>query len=261
MIDQQLINALRRLGLTEYEARAYVAIIELGRAEASEIAKRSGVPRTRIYDILSRLEHNGLIQKIRESRPALYTAIPPERSLEPLRRRLFDEISQALDRLRILYESSKTVSKCNVLLLRGSQVYETGMELLDRARENILARIVYLPREVFDEFIDKLRACRQRKIKIYLSMDLRLLRDEIPLDRLERILEEFDGRAFSPPMPFSFLASDFRELLILYVNPGQPRECYGFFVQELGEASRIMISRIIKRAFSQDLRSNVNPDR
>ncbi|RLG07587.1 MAG: hypothetical protein DRN59_00945 [Thaumarchaeota archaeon] len=258
MADQQLINALRRLGLTEYEAKAYIAIIELGQAEAFEIARRSGVPRTRIYDILSRLEHNGLIQRIRESRPALYTAIPPERSLEPLRRRLFEEISQALDKLKMIYESSKTVSKCNVLLLRGSQVYEAGIELLDKARESILARIVYLPQEVFGEFIDKLRECRRRKIQVYLSIDLRLLKEEIPLNSLEQILEEFNGRSFSPPIPFSFLVSDFQDLLILYVNPGQPRECYGFFVQELGEVGKIMISRIIKEHFLQDFRSNLS---
>ncbi|MCC6024161.1 MAG: helix-turn-helix domain-containing protein, partial [Thaumarchaeota archaeon] len=116
--QEELVRALRKLGLSEYEARAYIALVELGEADASEISRRSGVPRTRIYDVLGRLESAGIIQKILGSRPVVYSAIPPDRALEPLRRRLFDEVSEAIDRLKLMYASTKTIPRFNMILFR-----------------------------------------------------------------------------------------------------------------------------------------------
>ena len=242
----RLIKALRKLGLTEYEAKAYIASIELGEAEALEIARRSGVPRTRIYDILSRLESLGLIQRLLGSRPAVYIPIPPEKTLESLKNKLVEEISQALDRLKLMYASSKALSRCDVILLRGMQAYKAGLDLIASAEEDVLARIVYLPLSVFEKLVEKLRDAKRKDRKIYLFLDVRLLRREIPLEALEDVLREFDGKMFSPPMPFSFIASDFQDLLLLYASPDQPERCYGFLVYGVGEIGKIVKEHLSK---------------
>ena len=51
---------LQALGLTEYEARAYVALLSLGRAQPSKIARQSRIPRPKVYETLERLEARGL---------------------------------------------------------------------------------------------------------------------------------------------------------------------------------------------------------
>ncbi|HDD42884.1 MAG TPA: TrmB family transcriptional regulator [Nitrososphaeria archaeon] len=242
----KLIKALRKLGLTEYEAKAYIASIELGEAEALEIARRSGVPRTRIYDILSRLESLGLIQRLLGSRPAVYVPIPPEKTLEPLKNKLVEEVSQALDRLKLMYASSKALSRCDVILLRGMQAYKAGLDLIAGAKEDVLARIVYLPLSVFEKLVEKLRDAKWKDRKIYLFLDVRLLRREIPLEVLEEVLGEIDGKMFSPPMPFSFIASDFQDLLLLYASPDQPERCYGFLVHGVGEIGKIVEEHLSK---------------
>lgn len=58
---EKLVHALKKLGLSEYETRACIALVELGKADASEISRRSGAPRTRIYDVLGKLEEVGKI--------------------------------------------------------------------------------------------------------------------------------------------------------------------------------------------------------
>lgn len=242
----KLVKALKKLGLTEYEAKAYIASIELGEAEALEIARRSGVPRTRIYDVLSRLENLGLIQRISGSRPAVYIPIPPEKTLESLRSKLFEEISQALDRLKLMYASPKAFSRCDVILLRGMQAYKAGLDLMASAKEDILARIVYLPLSVFEKLVEMLRDAKRRGRRIYLFLDVRLLRKEVPLEVLEKVLREFDGRTFSPPVPFSFIASDFQDLLLLYASPDQPEKCYGFLVHGVGEVGKIIKEHLFK---------------
>jgi len=241
-----LISALKKLGLTEYEARVYIAVVELGEVEASEIARRSGVPRTRIYDVLAKLENSGLIQKIMGSRPAVYAAIPPKKALEPLKNKLFEEVSQALDKLKLMHASSKTISKYDVIMLRGLRAYEAGLDLIENAKEDVLARIAYLPSKIFEELVEKLRNVKQKRRKVYLSLDVGLLRREISLEFLEEVLKEFNGDTFSPLMPFSFITSDFQDLLLLYVPPDRPEKCYGFLVHGIGEAGRIVKEHLLK---------------
>lgn len=50
---------LQALGLTEYEARAYTALLALGRAVPARVARQAGIPRPKIYETLERLEGRG----------------------------------------------------------------------------------------------------------------------------------------------------------------------------------------------------------
>jgi Sugar-specific transcriptional regulator TrmB len=58
-MEESIVVGLKKLGLTEYEARAYAALVGLGEATAREIHEASRVPRTRIYDILRDLGGKG----------------------------------------------------------------------------------------------------------------------------------------------------------------------------------------------------------
>ena len=51
---------LNSLGLSEDEARVYVALLELNRAYVSVIAKRAHVPRVNCYHLLESLARQGM---------------------------------------------------------------------------------------------------------------------------------------------------------------------------------------------------------
>ena len=55
-----LVGQLTRLGLTSYEAKAYLALIRRDSSTAAQVARLSGVPRQRIYDVLASLVEKGL---------------------------------------------------------------------------------------------------------------------------------------------------------------------------------------------------------
>lgn len=58
----ELVDVLEEAGLSPYQADAYVAILELGAAPATEIVKASNVPDPRIYDVLRDLESAGYVE-------------------------------------------------------------------------------------------------------------------------------------------------------------------------------------------------------
>jgi predicted transcriptional regulator len=72
-----LIDALIGLGLTQYAARAYVALVARDRYTAAELARASGVPRQRIYDVLNALSERGLVT-VRPGPVVRYAAVDPE---------------------------------------------------------------------------------------------------------------------------------------------------------------------------------------
>src|SRR5438132_89383 len=77
------VTPLLNLGLNGYEASAYVALTRRGRATGAEVARLSGLPRQRIYDVLDGLVGRGLAT-VEPGRPARYTAVAPEAAVSAL---------------------------------------------------------------------------------------------------------------------------------------------------------------------------------
>lgn len=98
---------LTDLGLSEKEARAYVAILELGSASIKPVAQRSGVKRTSIYNFIDQLVGMGLVTKAKVGRATHYQAAPPSRLAELQRERL-KAIDQALPEFVALYNTLST---------------------------------------------------------------------------------------------------------------------------------------------------------
>jgi sugar-specific transcriptional regulator TrmB len=59
-VEDKEVAALRRLGMTEYEARIYLALIRMGPKKASEVSYFGQVPRTKTYSTIRELERKGL---------------------------------------------------------------------------------------------------------------------------------------------------------------------------------------------------------
>jgi HTH-type transcriptional regulator, sugar sensing transcriptional regulator len=83
-VDERTIVAqLIELGLTTYEAKAYLALTRRDSSTAAQTARLSDVPRQRIYDVLATLVEKGLAST-RPGDVVKYAATPPERALEGL---------------------------------------------------------------------------------------------------------------------------------------------------------------------------------
>jgi sugar-specific transcriptional regulator TrmB len=76
MIDAA--GGLRQLGMTEYEARAYLALLQQPGATGYEVAKVSGVPRAKIYEVLGALSTKNLIGGSEEENRTHYHPVDPD---------------------------------------------------------------------------------------------------------------------------------------------------------------------------------------
>src|SRR3989442_9422828 len=74
-INADRIRKLMDHGLTEYQARVYLTLLDLGIATASQVTPHARVPRTRIYATMAQLHEKGLVEIIPET-PLRYKAVP-----------------------------------------------------------------------------------------------------------------------------------------------------------------------------------------
>ena len=91
---------LRDLGLSEYEARAYRALLNTGPTTAKELSRASDVPMGRIYDVLNSIESYNLVRSQAASRPKKYVAVEPATALD----RLLEDKKRELEQKAEQYE-------------------------------------------------------------------------------------------------------------------------------------------------------------
>ncbi|MCD4760304.1 hypothetical protein K8R42_00205 [bacterium] len=75
MVEHKILNDL---GLTEIEAKAYMATLELGTDTVKNIAKKAEVKRPTCYLTLDSLQSQGLVTKIEKKTTTLYSAEDPK---------------------------------------------------------------------------------------------------------------------------------------------------------------------------------------
>ena len=90
-MSERALEALRELGLTEYEARAYLALVAHGELTAREVSQASGVPYSKIYGVLEGLRERGWVG-FKPGRPKLYFARPPSEAVRAERLRREEEL-------------------------------------------------------------------------------------------------------------------------------------------------------------------------
>jgi sugar-specific transcriptional regulator TrmB len=150
------------LGMTSYEARAYVALLAAGKQlNGYEVAKRSGLPRTAIYETLSKLTARGAAFEVRNDDDAVaYLPLPGESYLARLQ-------SQFGDTMAALRESVPRVSRPAPKVVHR---LEDSQGVLARARDLIrgASKEVYLMlfAEELTLIADDLQAAEQRGIEV-----------------------------------------------------------------------------------------------
>ncbi len=76
---EKVIQVLKRFNFTESEAKAYMALLQNGPQTGYEVSKLSGVPRSKIYNVMELLVNRGVVVTTTGSKTILYRAESIER--------------------------------------------------------------------------------------------------------------------------------------------------------------------------------------
>lgn len=79
-----LTNDLKAINLTENEAQAYLALLEIGEASVAQIAGKAKLKRPTTYLIIESLKEKGLIGMVRRKKKTLFLAEDPRKIVEML---------------------------------------------------------------------------------------------------------------------------------------------------------------------------------
>ncbi|KKQ79295.1 MAG: Transcriptional regulator, TrmB [Parcubacteria group bacterium GW2011_GWC2_38_7] len=84
----ELLTQLKQLGIEEKQAKVYLACLEMGKATVQDLAQKSGVKRTSIYNFLEELKQSGLVTELHQGARLFLVAENPNHLLHNLRERL-----------------------------------------------------------------------------------------------------------------------------------------------------------------------------
>ncbi|MGQ0844129.1 MAG: TrmB family transcriptional regulator [Sporichthyaceae bacterium] len=158
MSQQSVIEELQHLGMSGYEARAYVALVAAGEPlNGYEVAKRCGVPRSTVYETLAKLVGRGAAYEVRVNEDGTgYIALPPTALLDRLRR----EFDHSIDTLRDALP--QLAAPTQVRLIHSLSGRES---LLERAKDVIAAAHTDVFLSGFPAEIDPLKAAARRAVE------------------------------------------------------------------------------------------------
>lgn len=140
--DSELVSRLKILGLSSYEAKAYIVLLKLKVATSTEIAKEAHIPQPRVYDVMKSLEDKGLIM-VSEGRPRLYRAEDPmiafTRLLNKTIERLRTEYENIVEILEKIYRESKSLSGEEIWMLNTeAKIRDKLLNVIDLAEHELL---------------------------------------------------------------------------------------------------------------------------
>lgn len=188
-----LAEALRRLGFTDYEARAYAALCVTQPATAYEIAKKVVLPRANVYATLHALEARGAIQPVTEN-PVRYVPVDPERFFRGVQRDTSDLCEDVVQTLR---RSAKSADNAYVSIFRGEdEIRRKLTDIIAHARDHIWMKG---PVGLIGPHAAALTEAARRGVMVRLIVFGKAVAGLKPHKRLQLIPHEGDGEPHGPP--------------------------------------------------------------
>lgn len=163
---EDVVSQLKDAGMSGYEAKAYVALLQAGHpVNGYEVAKRSGVPRSTVYETLSKLVVRGAAFEVRDGSSnggTAYLALPAESLLKRLR----SEFEARISALTVsLPEVVAPVDASLVYNIRGrANVLERARGLIDAATEDLFVSI--WPEDA-EGLLDGMERAAQRGVEVF----------------------------------------------------------------------------------------------
>ncbi|PSO52865.1 MAG: hypothetical protein BRC31_03830 [Actinobacteria bacterium QS_5_72_10] len=109
VMSEELRREFQELGLSPYEARLLLAMVQVGPATTLELAQASGVPRTSTYPVLRGLSEKQLAYRLPSDGPAVYACLGRDEifaRLDALEQERLRQHRQRSQRVRLMLDEA-----------------------------------------------------------------------------------------------------------------------------------------------------------
>jgi HTH-type transcriptional regulator, sugar sensing transcriptional regulator len=217
--DRTSVSLLQTLGLSAYDAKAYAALTRAGSLTPFALAEEAGIPRTKIYETIKRLEKESWVT-VERGRPGRVSPVCPSEAIGNRKAALDAEIERMTQDFTLDYEKRVEQVPPEARVVRGiDNIAVTTTDMMKRARTSLyLFGTLYYPEEL-EPIKQQLAAAKRRGIIIRVSANN-------PARTKEKILNVHES--FAPvtsdiqvaPEPFiRTLTIDGREMLMMFPLP------------------------------------------
>lgn len=250
-------KALCSLGLSEYEASMYVALVKKGVSTAGDLSLTSGIPRTKAYLTLNKLKERHLVHEI-PGRPRNYIPVRPAKAfanyLTTLKERTSDDVitlvklHEMVDLLEKDYEQHEIRNKpqrhelwvlhdpSELLAKLGDVLYRAQNEIMIVASPPNIIHYYQLLRKRLEKLSEK-----GVKIRILTSSD-----GFSPFFRQE-LTYEYHVEHISSVPPLFGIWVDTRYCFISFLDDGLTEFPHGIF------SDNLILSQLLKRLLTSHL--------
>jgi len=169
-VSDQTQKSLEKVGLTGYEIKTFTSLLKTGELTASDLSQQSGVPYSKIYEVLSSLEEKGWIGSD-ESRPTKYFSKSPNSALQTTKQKADENFAKnekiILNDLNPIYKKSGTAERPDIWVLTGTMNIATRiLDMIETCREEVLIAIPKAGEELVKQALPKLRQLNDKGVKI-----------------------------------------------------------------------------------------------
>ena len=190
-MNVQLQDRLLKLGFSEYESKAYLALLGKSPVTGYELAKQSGVPRSMVYEVAGKLTGRGAAMSLHSGSVTRYAPVPPAEFLDQLQQEHENLVSHLKEELATL-AAAPVPDLDYVWNIEGDEnVLARAAEMIDQAQKQIYIALLPI---TFPDLEPELKRAVSRGVRtvIYTTADLKLPGSEIAV---AHVSEETLGQA------------------------------------------------------------------
>jgi sugar-specific transcriptional regulator TrmB len=162
MISESIINDMKKLGFSAYEVKAYMSLLEQYPINGYGLSKASGIPRSRIYEVLKSLEEKQVVFEQQDGDATLYYPLEPNLLIRKLR----EDLGAVLQRVDQMASSqfNRTKEDQRMIVIKDREKILSFLKLLLGESKTRIALSIW--EEEISELLEPLQEAESRGIKI-----------------------------------------------------------------------------------------------
>lgn len=180
----QLEELLREIGLTDYETKVYLALLDLGKSTTNGILKKAKLNTGKIYDILDSLSNKGFVSIIIENGVKKFSPAEPQRIYQYIEKKkeAVNNYEKSLNEFipQILEKINQKKEDIKIEIFTGNEGYKTAtLKEISRYRKGAKLYVLgVLPEQKYPKIVHSFYMENVQPKRLLKNVDVRKIFSE-----------------------------------------------------------------------------------